>query len=333
VTPHEDGSATIAERVWFSKRLLDLGRNAPRKGNLDFLLTRKAVETRMRHMGKGIRLIKHELRGEQDGSKESRATFRIANLADLQYMSPFPRDPRYPFRTRAQARLFVIRSGGHRGRQRAGNLGVRFAPVPNGRPKPPAKQRPKDAPRPPGPTPEELQILRELRPVFRDLMKGLKLRLTFESYAPIHTVIGWRNRRARTKEFDLIHFDAAEAMDAHDYPFLESEELMLDLLRGRLNSDEFERHLEGWATNHHLPILHDRVTITFPPSRPLFKAYVEGVVLRCPYRPPGPEGRRLEDDGQVRAGGLERPITRPAVNSPPPCRCACRRRRGIPEGS
>ncbi|MFW6158885.1 MAG: hypothetical protein ACOC8E_05960, partial [Planctomycetota bacterium] len=266
----------------------DLSRSAAPDLKLASLVSRDAVRDRMAKMGEGIKLVEHKSVTYDDGSRESQAVFKIPDVNEFVYVSPLVREGGYAYRTRAKARIFCITRGGHRGRQRAGNIGFRLEHMSNGR-QPPKEKRTRDEPPPPGPSPEELQVLRELQPVFRDLMKGLKVRFTFESYAPIHTVIGWRGRQERARSFDLIHFDADAAMDAHDYPFLENEEIMLDFLRGQLDSDRIRDHLEGWASNHQLPVLHRRVTVMFPPSRRLFDRYVKGKTLHCPYRRLSPE--------------------------------------------
>ena len=67
-------------------------------------------------------------------------------------------------------------------------------------------RRDEKAPPPEAPAPARQQIIRQLKPVFRDMLRGFKLRLTFECYAPISaTGFGWRDRRAGTNIVDLLH--------------------------------------------------------------------------------------------------------------------------------
>jgi hypothetical protein len=276
-----DGSGTITERVRFSKRLLDLSANAGKDLALPPLLAREAVLERMKHMGKGITLQSHKLLKHEDGSQESVAVFRIPDLADFRYASPCVRDGGYAYRTRMRVRLWGVTREACRGRIRPGDIGIRFEPAGNGRKPPRTKRRPKDGPPPPGPTPKQLQLWRELQPVARDLMKGFKVHVVFECYARWHICGRYRPYKEDIRDFDVVRFDADREMDAHDYRFVENEEIMLGVLRGQLDSDLIQRHLAGWEDNKTLPRLFRRVDVYFPPSRPLFDRYIKGRTVVC----------------------------------------------------
>src|SRR5262245_19138608 len=84
-----DGSATVTERLNLSERLLDLGDAPGTNQSVAQLLTKEAVEARMKHMGKGIRLASHETRDGSHGSRESIAVFEIADANEFCYASPF----------------------------------------------------------------------------------------------------------------------------------------------------------------------------------------------------------------------------------------------------
>jgi hypothetical protein len=86
---HEDGSATITERVRFSQKLLDLDRTRTDGPSMASLLSREAVEERMKRMGEGIRLESHEVRDADGASRESAAVFRIDDVGKFRYVSPF----------------------------------------------------------------------------------------------------------------------------------------------------------------------------------------------------------------------------------------------------
>ena len=85
----EDGSALITERVNFSASLLDMASGDAGGAPLVSLLSREAAMKRLEHMGKGITLVSHELRDGLRGSRESLAVFRIPDLNDFYYVSPW----------------------------------------------------------------------------------------------------------------------------------------------------------------------------------------------------------------------------------------------------
>jgi len=86
---HEDGSATVTERIGFSRRLLDMTRNASAALQLEPMLTREAALERMERMGKGIQLVRHEVREGENGARESLSVYKIGYLGDFVYPSPF----------------------------------------------------------------------------------------------------------------------------------------------------------------------------------------------------------------------------------------------------
>lgn len=273
---HPDGSATVTEKARFSRRLLDLAERAEGELKLVALLDKPAVLDRMKQMGEGIRLVRHEVETFDSGAKQSTAVYKIPDINHLVYVSPFIRDGGYPYRSRIQFRMFPVVSDRYTG-ERGGDLGLQFREVSNGREPP---KRKKAAPKPPPPSPRDLQNLRKLQPVFCDLMRGLRLRLTFVCYSPTRAPFAGTGRKWNDRPIELIYFDADKHMDAYDYPFLENEEIMLDLLRGQLNSDDFERHLRGFAGNANIPRLHGGGKFWFIPSKTLFRRYLEGKEIR-----------------------------------------------------
>ncbi|MFO7899065.1 MAG: hypothetical protein R6V58_08395, partial [Planctomycetota bacterium] len=86
---HEDGSATITERVQFSGRLLEAQDKGDPKRDLADLLEKKTIEERVKHMGKGAKLVSHEIRDAARGARECVSVVRIPDIADFQYVSPF----------------------------------------------------------------------------------------------------------------------------------------------------------------------------------------------------------------------------------------------------
>lgn len=283
---HADGSATITERVNFSRKLLDMAASQDAGLQLETLLTRKAALERMQRMGKGIKLVSHEVRNGPKGSKESVVVFQVPNLADFVYVSPF-----IPAREKGPDRVPGLKTvvwptyhDHHSWAYLAGWMCVDFRPV--GLPKPPAEPKAKPVPPVPGRSPLESQTFRDLRPVFQALMKGMKIKVVFESYAPIRTTrFGWRDSAAGTHKADLIDFSADENMDAYGFPLLENEEVMVDLLRLDFGSAWLKSNVKGWQSNRTLPALHSGGGIFFPPSAHYFQKYFKGKMLKHHFKP------------------------------------------------
>ncbi len=261
-----DGAAVVTERLRLSRELLDLDTRASAGLRVRPLLEKAAFLERAKHMGKGVRLLSHQLRDAEKGAREAVAVFRIDDLRELKYVSPFLSLSDYPKRSVIEFGMFELTQDTWYGRQ-AGQLAVTVKPV--GRePRGGKKEEP-----PKGPSPRELQVLRDLRPVFRDLLKDFRLKLTFESYAPLRfrQYYRYRGMRAGTKRFDLLDF-ADDDLDNYGYAFLDNEEVMLELLRGQLDGPNVLEHVKAHGTNLTLPVFHPGGVpeIYFRPSRQLF---------------------------------------------------------------
>jgi len=143
----------------------------------------------------------------------------------------------------------------------------------------------------PSRSPLDSQALRDLRPVFQDLMEGLEIKVSFESYAPVEEALGrngWRDANVRTRKLDLIDFKPSRDLDAYGYPLLENEEVVVDFLRGDLNSPWVANTVQEWAKNKTLSAIHDGGPIFFRPSKEYFQKFFEGKNLAYPRRPSFP---------------------------------------------
>ena len=289
----EDGSVTITERLRFSKSLLELSAtDGPAKG-IDALLTRSAALERMKQMGKAVTLVSHEVRDAGSGARESVTVFKIPHINDLTYASPYLAARNYPKHTALRASLtpnYETRSYG----RRAGLMALTFAPATR---EPPRREQDKP---PKGPTPAEQQVLRDLRPIAADLMKGLQLKLTFECYAPIRfrQYYRYRSRLAGTNRYDLIDF-TYKHMDKFGRPLLGNEEIMLELLAFRFGGANVVDHVSGHADNLTVPVYHPAgtPTIYFRPSRAMFDKHFAGKTLKFTRREGGPRPAKWEDIG------------------------------------
>jgi len=173
---NEDGSATITERVRFSRRLLDLARMRKGGGDLESYLAKARVLERVGQMGDGAKLVSHKIRDAEGGAHKCLSVIHIPDLNNLRYVSPFLDHYRYPKHTVLEFSLTPCYQSPHYGLW-PGEMAVRVSPATSER----APRRPEGHQAPPPPTPAELQVFRDLRPIFRDMLQGFKLRLVVES--------------------------------------------------------------------------------------------------------------------------------------------------------
>lgn len=279
-----DGSATITERVRFSQQLLDLSGKEDGGLNLAQLLTKQSVEERMKRMGKNVKLVEHSIKDVEKGAKESLAVYHVENINDFQYVSPFVAYTDYPENSTVKVEMVpLMKSRNYAGL--AGEMCIAFKPLKQ----PKSEVRTKDSPPEKGPVPRDVQALRQLQPVFADLLKGFKLRLTFESYAPITaTGFGWRDRRTQTPIVDLINVSDND-LDQHGVSVLENEEIMLDLLRGRFGSQNVAEAVRHFQDNNTVPLFliwgsanapwRQSDEICFKPSKELFDKHFAGKMI------------------------------------------------------
>lgn len=279
-----DGSATVTEKLRFSQRLLDLGSKEEGALRVADLLTEEAVRDRLKVMGKGVQLVSHTVDDVEGGAREAATVFQVADLNDLRYASPFLAYTDFPENNIVRVEMVpLMKSRNYAGQ--AGEMAVAFRLV-----KPPKGEViDKNAPPEKGPSPRDLQALRQLQPVLADLLQGFKLRLTFESFSPISiTGFGWRDRRAGTPIVDLIHITDKD-LDQHGVSILDNEEIVVDLLRGRLGSANIAEVVKQFQDNHTVPLFlpwgsahapwRQSDEICFKPSKELFERHFAGKML------------------------------------------------------
>jgi len=291
-----DGSATITERLVFSRRLLDLDTGKDGGPRLEDLLGKAAAQRRMKQMGEGITLVRHEVSDGDQASRVSLAVFRIDDLAKFRYISPFLAYTDYAENNAIRFDVEPVYEGTWWGRK-AGDIAVAARPVQ----KPQAEVRPKEGdPVEAGPTPRQLQSLRELQPVFQDMARGMRIRLVFESYGPLRkTGFGHRGWRSGSSLAELIDF-SDEDMDNFGTLLLENEEVMLELLRGKLGGANVVENVANFVSNVTVPVYlprgsahndNNRDEIYLPPSQELFNKHFQGKKLTF-YFEKGPDKTR-----------------------------------------
>jgi hypothetical protein len=311
-----DGSATITERVQFSRQLLNLDASATTRpeDRLESLLARPAVEARMAKMGKGMALVSHEVRDGEAASRESVTVFKIADIREFRYVSPFMAFIDYPNNNAIKCNMFPVYESTWYGR-RAGQMAVTFSLEREGKTEP----RPKEGePPPPGPAPVSQQMLRYLQPIARDMLAGLKIRFTFESYSPLRfrQYFRYRNQQAGTHEFDLIDW-SDKSLDQFSANLVDNEEVMLELVGGSFHSSNFIEATKEHGSNLTLAVFHPTgiPEIYFKPSRPLFDLYFAGKTLKFDERDGGQRPAKWEEVGYQ--GKDDNPPAEPAVKTNP----------------
>lgn len=265
----QDGSAEITERLRISGKLLDLESDAGAEKLFTKLLEKGGAEARVAQMGEGATLVSHKVQDAEGGSRESITVYKIGDINKLQYISPFLNTMQYENNNRITFQLFPVYQSTWYGRH-AGEMAVSVK-LTTKPPQPP--QRKEGEPPPPGPSPVNLQIYRDLKPIFQDMLKDFRIKMTFESYAPIRfrQYYRYRGMGAGTRTFDLIDFSSSN-LDNFGGSFIDNEEVMLELLRGEMGGRNIVEHVKESGTNMTLPVFHTGGVpeIYFRPSRNLF---------------------------------------------------------------
>jgi hypothetical protein len=275
---NEDGSAVVTERVNFSRRLLDMaqGDSGPA---IEGMLSREAAEARAKRMGKGVTLVRHEVRDGSKGSRELVAEYRVEDISQFLYDSPFLvsggggiQFGMKPYYTFVYPRYVP------------GQVYITLTPVALAGVVP-ETNAPAEVVS--GNAPLDLQTVRDMVPLFADMLQEVQLRLRLECYAPIQMTHGLalRDWSAGTKCVDLINVSGRN-MDQRGYPLLHNEEVVRELLMGKIaaNRDSpaagvfIGAMLGDMAANGTLPLFNqgERGDVGLPASRPLFQRYFEG---------------------------------------------------------
>ena len=307
----EDGSATITERLRFSRALLDQA--GGKEAELLKLLSKEAALERMKHMGKGIALVRHQLRDAEGSSKESFTEFKIGDISEFRYVSPWLAFVDYQENSAVEFHMIPLYKSQPYAGGAAGSMQVqvKYLKPPKGEERPP-----KDAPPPKGPPPLDQQVYRELGPVIRDMLKGFRLRLTFESYAPVHSGLGVRGERAGATSLDLLDFSDT-SLDSWGTPFLENQEIALELAHWHFGGPNVVQHVNGYWSNVTLPVFFPwgssrmwwsgGTAIWFAPSRQLFDKHFVGKKLDySQWQASPPEKHVLAEFDKIGWRGLSR---------------------------
>jgi len=299
-----DGSATVTERFRILRSLRELEKGAGIDEGLTFegLLGRERVLERMKQMGKGVSLVSHEVRDAEAGSREAISVFRVESLTDLTYASPF-----LMLGERVgKMRINIHPMYGDNWSQVAGILFLQFRHIEK-------KQAEKKT--------EALALLtriresplarqeyRDVAPIFRDLLKGFKVRIVFENYGEIlgnggHAVHLFRY--ARPKEMNIIDYSyGGETGGRTGTHVLDNEENVVDLVKLLLqNPGENARGTrKGAFLGRHTG--RDYANAVIRPSPHYFDRYFKGKTLSFTHRWRKKKGERPADYAEIGEPGL-----------------------------
>lgn len=269
----EDGSTTVTERLSVSRQLLESDTIAATdKGRIVDRLNKTSALERVKCMGKGARLVRHELRRKDDGDQESVAVYHIPRLEDLQFVSPYlalPEHQKGYIKFKFWPSYFRHWCG-HWNADRPGWMGVNVGGynLRGTRPKPPEAL-----------TPAQLQAYRELIPVFKDLVKGLRLRMTFELYGTLKTIDYMGSRHLKSRTFELLDFHPDRQRDSSGKLLVDNEEIMLDVIREDWASQRIQDLVKDFWRKDQVPIWRPKGrggSIWVVPSRYHWMRYFQG---------------------------------------------------------
>jgi len=281
---NDDGSATITEKLSFSRRLLDQEVGADKK-ELRSLLDKETALKRMQHMGRGTTLVSHDLQEAPQGGLQAVAVYKIPDINDFRFVPPHLALPAHPQR---YFRISVEPCYSQRwaSPDKPGMMAAHFSVTDAPRQKEAAPAKPL--------TPLELQQLRELQPLFRDLIKGFRVKFCFEAYNPLHCgspqypgIVVDRETKIHSPCWWFIDF-SDQNLDSLGNNILDNEEILLEILRGDFAGPNIMAQVG--CRDYSFAHLHDsKVPLfypdgmswlvcrrTFEPSKFHFKKYFDG---------------------------------------------------------
>jgi hypothetical protein len=163
---NEDGSGQLVEDIVFGEKLVDGAKRLKDVPTIDELTSDETIKKRLPHMGKGVSFVSKKVEKQPDGSVRMQATYAFEDISNLRLASfPFGagwEDAKLRFTLRADTTLAADY-----------HLTVDFE-----------RPRKDPSPNPPPLTELEAQQIRQLLPIFKDLLEGFELKLRLEVYDP-----------------------------------------------------------------------------------------------------------------------------------------------------
>jgi hypothetical protein len=161
---NEDGSGQVVEDIVFGEKLVDASKRIKGVPTIDELTSADRIKKRLSQMGKGVSLAGKKVEKQPDGSVRMVVTYAFEDISELK-LAPFPYGPGWEdahlaFTLRAETNL-----------EASYQLQIQF------------KGRSKDKSEPPPLNELGAQQIRQLLPIFKDMLEGFELKLRLEVYA------------------------------------------------------------------------------------------------------------------------------------------------------
>jgi len=292
---NEDGSGTVTERVELSRRLLEM---EAADGPLHQFLGEEAARARAAEMGESVRLL--ELREEpgSDGGKAIVAVYHAPQLDELRLVSPYLATPEYReryFRLHLHPVYSYWRDRSF-SRNRPGWVGVR----------PGRFQWQSKLVEVPQASPAELQQLRDLLPVYRDMLRGFRLRMDLEFYDTLRAggYGSWAGGDYRgsahlgSTTFQLLDIHPHGQRDRSGRRLIDNDEVLIDMIRGDWNSDRIRHTVEEFWKHSGTPVFRPQgrwSSVFVLPSKQLWMRWFDGLPEAWIVDPAVPEQQRWLD--------------------------------------
>ncbi len=243
---HEDGSATVRERIWFSKLILEQANPTAEATDLKQELTREAAIQRGSLLADGAKLESHQTSATEEGA-ESVAIYKVDDIEDLRFHAPFPAvkghtngslhftiEPCYSTRWASPDEPGYMA------------LHVKTENIPN-------HQAPKTHVYR-GISPKDLQMIREQIPLFKEMLRGFRFKFQVEAYSDfivgkkhsgLPAYLSVRGTSEPTAVSTIIDISDSD-IDRNGRNILENEEVMVDVVRGDFGGPGIRAELDRY---------------------------------------------------------------------------------------
>ncbi len=273
---HEDGSAVVTERLKISRKLREIESGVKEQlgTNFEDLLSKERAQQRAAEMGSGVVLVSHKVEDGPAASRQAVTIYRVADLRKLTYVSPFFMRGEHMGRMKISITPQLEDKWGQR-------AGILWLQVKHQEVSSKPSQRLKELTTMEE-SPQVRQGYRDIVPIFRNLLKGFKVRMIFENYGEILGT-GWRASQLfpfqRPREVNIINYSyGGETGGKTGTHPLDDEEVVVDLMKLLL-----ARPKDPWCRRKG-PFLGKHMgqpwfNAVIRPSRPLFDRYFKGKEL------------------------------------------------------
>jgi hypothetical protein len=267
VALHEnDGGATVTERIRISRKLQDACTNDKDLRAILAPTKRAAALERAKTLAADAKLVSHKTETLPDGSLESVAVYRVAELTKIQIPNPYPH--LWPLKKRTY--LVVHRAKVKKG-QRLPHMALSIRQERRDR------TRYGDGITRKSTSPADRQMLRDLQPVLCDMLSDFEF--TVRARVPTRFTGGRvRDVLEATDTMTILSFSGRNG-DARGGRFIENEEIFPALLEIDRESGVIHNNSRtAYERNYSVPVLRDNRfgSFTFFPTRYYADKYLDG---------------------------------------------------------